>query len=169
VAYYEAIQDAVREDSVHALSLGTLVEEQAMNEVQVHPGLAPVQMALVRIIVWLVLTQRAKVLIYSEPTHYLWKNTEEVLDRVHRIKVIHFSGTVQQLNRKRRRMENPDEKGVMFLPDNHVDGTNFGFVTHVLIVGKITNRINYERFLGRATRMGRIEPLTIIEIKPSCQ
>jgi hypothetical protein len=124
----------------------------------------------VRILVWLVTTKKAKVLIYSDPTHYLWNNTEFVLNHHHQIKVVHFNGPVHHMNRKRQRMEEDHEsRTVMFLPDSHLEGTNFGFVTHVLVVGKVYDQRNYDLFLGRATRMGRTEPLTIIDIKSSTQ
>lgn len=170
--YYAGLQQCVGDDGMYRPDLGNIIGQgedfDQMNALQVHPGLAPVQEALVRILNWLVNIQDAKIIIYSEPTHYIWHNTEEVLRRYHDIKMVHFSGTVNQLNRKRERLENSstESKTVMFIPENHTDGTNFGFVTHVLIVGLITNQVNYNQFLGRATRWGRKTPLTLVKIQP---
>jgi hypothetical protein len=169
--YYQSLQKCATIDQDNTDLLGTMVglreEVKVMNSVQVHQGLTPVQSALVRILVWLISTEKAKILIYSEPAHYVWKNTEECLRVYHNIKMVHFSGTVHHLNKKRQRLEmDVAARTVMFLPNNHLSGTNFGFVTHVLIVGRVTDQANYDQFIGRATRWGRKSPLTILTIRP---
>jgi hypothetical protein len=166
--HYDKIRLAIDEDLEDQTNLGTIVGG-LLNNVPVHLGLTPIQMAVVRILVSLLSIDRTKIIIYSEPMlHYLWQNTTKVLQVSHGIKVVHFNGTVQSLDKKLQRMERNQTgtKTVMFLPDNHLDGTNFDFVTHVLIVGKAKNEANYLQFLGRATRMGRETPLTVIEMTP---
>jgi hypothetical protein len=174
VPYYTALHAAVLEDNVHASTLGTILESsgdkdfQKLNEIMVHPGLAPLQTAIVRILVWLVDVKKAKVLIYTDSTRDIWKNTETVLKNTHQIKIVHFCGPVHHLNRKRKRLEdNRETRDVMFLPQGHLEGMSFGFVTHVFIVGAIKNEAVFDQFLTRTMQLGRTTPLCILEIKAS--
>jgi hypothetical protein len=140
-----------------------------VNAKQAHQCLAPMQAAIVRTLRYLLEDQQAKVLIYdaSVPVSpFLWKNIKEVLKECHDIDVVPFNGTVQSLNKKRKRFMDGTQT-VLFIPDNHVDGTNFPFVTHVVVVGTVTsgNQVNYDQFVGRATRYGRSSSLNIIHIE----
>jgi hypothetical protein len=144
------------------------VECEKINAKEVHSSLAPVQEAIVRLLLWLLQDQHAKVLIYYGDYYGIsewgfWDNVKEVLKHVHEIDLTNFSGTVLQLNRKRKLLEE-GLRTVLFLPATNIDGTNFPFVTHVVIVGDVVDQIKYKNFIGRATRIGRMEPLNIIHI-----
>jgi hypothetical protein len=141
-----------------------------MNAYRVPARLAPVHAGLVRLIAWLIDDQSAKILIYdgssTEDKNTFWKHPKAVLKQDHNIDLFHFGGPMAHLNRKRKLLMD-ESRTALFLPNNHIDGTNFPFVTHVIVVGEIMNESKYLQFIGRGTRQGRSTQLQIVKIQPT--
>jgi hypothetical protein len=139
-----------------------------MNAYRVPARLAPVHAGLIRLIAWLIDDQSAKILIYdgspADAKNIFWKHPKAVLKKDHNIDLLQFGGPIAHLNRKRKLLMD-ESRTALFLPDNHIDGTNFPFVTHVIVVGKIVNESKYLQFIGRGTRQGRSTQLQIIKIQ----
>jgi hypothetical protein len=163
----------VHVDSADHSRLGTITSSEnegvdKMNAYAVDISLAPIHAALVRLIAWLVDEKQAKFLIYdaasSGAKNTFWERPKEVLKRVHAIDLLQFGGPMTHLNRKRKLLVDESRTG-LFLPDNHIDGTNFPEVTHVIVVGEVRDQAKYEQFIGRGKRRGRVGPLTIVKFQ----
>jgi hypothetical protein len=160
VPFYTSILAAVLEDKTHASTLGTILNtDEDLNRITVHPGLSPLQTAMVRVMVWLVDIKKARVLIYTDSTRDIWKNTEPVLKDMYGINVVNHH------NKKRQRSDEIRE--VLFIPQGHLEGISLGFVTHIFVVGKIKNEATFAEFLKRTMRLGRTSPLRILELNAS--
>jgi hypothetical protein len=167
-------------DEVHKDKLGEIFSSSnenqdsvdQMNFYTVENTLAPIHVALIRIIAWLVDNTEAKFLIYDATSkndkNTFWDRPKEFLKRVHNIDLLQFGGPMSHLNRKRKLLMDKSRTG-LFLPNNHIDGANFPFVTHVIVVGKVRDAdvAKYEQFIGRGTRRGRTSPMTVVKIEPT--
>jgi hypothetical protein len=163
----------VQVDSSDHSRLGTIIVSEndgvdKMNAYGVDASLAPIHAALVRLIAWLVDEKQAKFLIYDAASksakNTFWERPKEILKRVHSIDLLQFGGPMTHLNRKRKLLVDESRTG-LFLPDNHIDGTNFPEVTHVIVVGEVRDQAKYEQFIGRGKRRGRVGPLTIVKLQ----
>jgi hypothetical protein len=135
------VRNGIVQDTAEKKNLGTIqgpAEEVVMNEVPKHQGLAPMQMAIVRMIVAMVSIQDSRVIVYSKTLPIYWPNIEDVLKRVYDIKTA----------------PPPGDRTVTFIEDNSLVPivATLDEVTHIIVSGKVSVPAHY----NLATRTGKI-------------
>lgn len=137
-------------------------EIEIINEISLHTFLSSKQVALVRLIAYLVVGKEdddVQLLIYRGGAFENWPYLTEILKKRHHIHVTVFDGAnALTVKRRKRKVDGSVLQRNVILYQGHEKTSHFPFITHILVPDIPVNNAgwqkNYRQFIGRATRYG---------------